>query len=226
MGLFDFLVTSKEKSSSSFGFAPRSPEENASYNQFADFTGKLVKEAPDFSSVFKSTTDFASKLTEQAGTFTSGAFLDPSDPTNKSFIEATNRPMQQQFKEQTIPGLEGYLAKSGGTGGSRGTELIRQAYRDFETVLGDNSSKALANIGGVRAAGFQAGAGGVAQANQSVLDILTSIQNAQKTQFAMAPHSIQTGASGQRIGSTLDALTGLADLATTAFVGYKIAGMK
>src|SRR3989442_1123134 len=104
MGLFDFLVTSKDKSS--FDFAPRSAEETSTYKQFAGFNKGLLKDVPDFSESFKATT-------RAAQGFTSGAFLDPSDPVNAGFVEATLRPLKEQFKEQTIPGLESYLAKSG-----------------------------------------------------------------------------------------------------------------
>lgn len=219
MGAFDFLT--KKKETASYTLAPWSPSAQETYSQFSGFTKQLTGGGPDFGAAFQGITDFASNVQAGAADLTSGAFLDPSNPVNQSFIEASNRPLQQQFKEQTIPGLESYLAKSGGTGGSRGTDLIRQAYRDFETVLGDNASKALATIGGTRAAGFQSGAYGGAYAEMPILEAINSVTKAAAVQGGLTQQTVQSGVT--KTGSTLEALQGITDLGLSGLIGYKLA---
>lgn len=223
MGLFDFLSGSKKKSEVKFGFAPRSPEETAAMQRFAGFAADVFAGAPrreELGATFQAVTGLAPQITAGATPFLTGAFLDPTDPTNARFLQAAIRPAERVFQEQTLPGLLSYIEKSGGLGGIRGADLIRQAYRDFLEVLADTSSRALATLGGTRVAGFQAGAAAPSAALSPVLDIVRALQGVSATEFALAPHAVQIGATERAFESPLDVILKLVAAGAVAKKGF------
>jgi len=60
-----------------------------------------------------------------------------NDPRTEALAQATTRPMQEQFLEQTLPNISSAASSQGAFGGDRANILRAQAGRDFTRNIGD-----------------------------------------------------------------------------------------
>jgi len=87
--------------------------------------------------------DLSNTLTNAIAT-ARGDFLDPStNPYLPGLIDATVRPLDQKFKEQTIPFLRGNASAPGSFDNLRRSMLESQATRDYNTNVSDVTAKLL-----------------------------------------------------------------------------------
>jgi len=148
-GLFGSKKKTSERFTREYDFF-QSPEQKALRNR----TGTLIRPAEKAISAGFGPTYAA--LAGEAPKFASGEYLDPNAPGNRSFIEATLRPGERVFKEQTTPDLLSYIARGRGFGGERASDLFRQTYRDYTESRGDVTARALAQLAQFRTEGYQA----------------------------------------------------------------------
>ena len=68
-----------------------------------------------------------------------------NDPRTEDLAQAVTRPMQEQFLEQTLPGISSAAVSQGAFGGDRANILNAQAGRDFTRNIGDTRARIFAD---------------------------------------------------------------------------------
>lgn len=155
-GQYDVFAASNPTMPGSAGVAGFDPLQIAGQEQVLGSVGQA-----------KGTVDSAN---QQNQNFTSGAFLDPDNPSTQGAIRAAVRPLTDTYRDVTLPGIAADASTSGSGGisanfgGSRQGIAEGLATRDLNNKIGDVSST-ISNT--ARQAGMDATLRAIGQAPQT-----------------------------------------------------------
>lgn len=105
-----------------------------------------------------------------------------NDPRTQALADAVTRPLEQQFFEQTLPGISSAATAQGAFGGDREALLKATAARDFTQAVGDTRARVFADA-------LRQGLG----AQQGALGLLPSV-----TEGLLAPSQVIQDVGAQR----------------------------
>ena len=164
-GLLSGFLGAKKKTTEQFDRTRQyeffsSPEQNALSTELGQTASPLNQSIQNAGGTYQA-------LASEGEKFAKGTYLDANEEGNQQFLQATTRPMERAFKEQTTPDLLSYIARGRGFGGQRASDLFRQTYRDYTESVGDVTGRAMGQLAQMRTSGYQAAGGTMAALTDS-----------------------------------------------------------